>query len=1169
MNEMNEMTTNNENNELNLKYQMKTDKEHILDNPGMYIGSIQNTENDMWVIDDNDSKINEKMVYKKISYIPALLKLFDECIINSRDHVVRMLQTVKNKDEDIFQVSNIDISIDETGLITIMNDGNGIDIAKHEQHNIWIPEMIFGRLRSSTNYNTEEKKITGGLNGLGIKLVFVWSSYSKIETVDYKRKLKYTQEFINNLTVIKEPEITKTKNKPYTKIMFRPDFNRFNIDKLSDDMLGLLKKRVYDISAITNKSVKVKYNNINIPIRNFKNYIELYIPDKSKIIYEEVNERWEYAVSLSLNHEFTQISFVNGINTYNGGKHVDYILNQITKKLVEYIEKKKKIKVNTPSLKEQLILFINCAIENPSFNSQNKDYLTTNISNFGSTCIVSDKVIEKIAKSGIMDTACALTNIKEESKISKKTDGIKSKSIRGIPKLIDANLAGTEKSKDCMLILCEGDSAKAGVVSGLSSSDKDYIGVYPLKGKLLNIRGEGIIKISENKEITEIKKIVGLENGKLYNTIEDIHKYLRYSKILIICDQDHDGSHIKGLIINLFHNSWRSLLNIPGFISFMNTPILKAKKNKDELLFYNEGEYNKWKDETNTKTWNIKYYKGLGTSTGKEFKEYFQNKKIVGFQDVEETDDVIDMVFNKKRANHRKEWLSNYDRKNFLDTSNPFISYKDFINKELIHFSKYDCDRSIPNLMDGLKTSQRKILYSAFKKNLINEIKVSQFSGYVSEHSNYHHGEASLNGAIIGMAQNFVGSNNINLLLPNGQFGTRISGNDSASERYIFTMLSKLTRIIFNPLDDNVLDYLNDDGTIVEPIYYIPIIPMILINGSKGIGTGFSTEILCYNPLFIINYLKDKLNNVFISNSTPPIFIPYYEGFKGSIQPTDDTYKKFIFKGNYEIIDNDKIRVTELPIGLWIDDFKSLLENLCDTNATNKEGKKIPPIIKDYNDNCTDVIIDFIITFHKDKLNDLINIKQEYCNGLEKTLKLYTTYTTTNMHLFDANDKLKKYENVNDIIDDYYIKRLEIYNKRKEYLIDSLEKELEVLINKVNYIQEILNETIDLRRKKNDEIVKILTEKNYKLINDTYNYLIKMPMDSVNHENIEKLNNDFKMKSNTLEIMKNTNIEKMWINELDLLIQEYNLYKTERMNILNTLNTTTSQTKKKLTKSKK
>ena len=1140
--------------DLSQKYQKKTDKQHILDNPDTYIGSIEEVDTDTWIHSDSD----EKIVQKNIRYIPGLYKLFDEGIVNCRDHVIRMKQAVDNNVQNAINVSYIDIQIDDDGTITMINDGNGIDVEKHPEYNIWIPEMIFGHLRTSTNYDKTEKKIVGGKNGFGFKLVLIWSIFGSVETVDHVRGLKYCQTFRNNLDEICPPVITKCKTKPYTKITFKPDYNRLGLGlngtkNLLPDMVALLRKRVYDIAAVTDKTMKIKYNSQLIPVKNFQQYIDMYIGNKqdSARVYEENdgNARWEYAVALSPTHEFIQISFVNGIYTSKGGKHVEYILNQITRKLCAFIEKKKKINVNPNSIKEQLMLFLRCDIENPAFDSQTKDFMNTPSSKFGSNCTVSDKFIEKIAKMGVMDAACALTEIKE-NKAAKKTDGSKTKTIRGIPKLIDANWAGTEKSPQCTIILCEGDSAKAGIVSGLSSEDRNIIGVYPMKGKILNVRGENVKKISENKEIAEIKKILGLETGKTYKNIEDVHKNLRYGKVLFMTDQDDDGSHIKGLGINLFQCEWGSLLEIPGFIGFMNTPILKARKGTQELVFYNNGEYESWKElqiKNNTLDgWKIKYYKGLGTSTGKEFREYFEKKKIVGFEYLNETStNMIDMVFNKKRSDDRKEWLGKYDRASYLDTNKTNVSYDDFINKELIHFSKYDCDRSIPNLMDGLKISLRKILYSAFKKKLTTEIKVAQFSGYVSEHSGYHHGEASLNAAIVGMAQNFVGSNNINLLVPSGQFGTRLQGGkDSASERYIFTYLNNLTRMIYREDDDAILSYLDDDGFLVEPIFYAPIIPMILVNGTKGIGTGFSTDIMCYNPLEIIQYIKNKLNGI----SSEHDFVPYYEGFKGttikinakvdakadaksevkstdndsvsSNKNTSESCTKFLIKGRYEVVGVDKIRITELPIGSWTDDYKELLEAMID--SVDKSGKKITPIVKDYDDMSKDTSVDFIITLTKGKLAELEAVKHEHgCNGIEKAFKLYTLNSTSNMNLFDAKDKLKKYTLVSDIIDDYYITRLEMYQTRKNYLIDAIEKCLVILSNKTRYIKEILDDVIDLRKKSKTEVIKMLTERGYDLqlqnrsqLSDPdldkdsangFNYLIKMSMDSVTSENVDKL----------------------------------------------------------------
>jgi len=1115
-------------------YQKKTDKEHVLDNPDTYTGSMEFTDYDTYVYDDKEDKIN----FKEINIIPGLYKLFDEGIVNCRDHHIRMLQAMDNCKPNIMPLTYIDISISDDGTITMLNDGNGIDIEKHPEYNIWIPEMIFGHLRTSTNYDKSEKKIVGGKNGFGFKLVLIWSEYGEIETVDHIRGLKYHQIFKNNLNIIEKPSITKCKKKPYTKVIFKPDYKRLGIEKLSPDMINLFKRRVYDIAAVTDKKVKVKYNGELIPITNFQQYVDLYIgsKDDTKRIYEASNERWEYAVCIAPKEEFTQVSFVNGIYTGKGGKHVDYLLNQIVKKLTTYIKKKKKIDVKSSTIKEQIMLFLRCDIENPAFDSQTKDYMNTPSSKFGTSCDVSEKFIEKIAKMGIMDKACALTEVKESSEL-KKTDGSKTKSIRGIPKLIDANYAGTNKSDKCTIIFCEGDSAKAGIVSGLSKEDRNVLGVYPMKGKLFNVRGESPKRILENKEVTEIKQILGIESGKEY-TQEIVNTKLRYGKILFMTDQDLDGSHIKGLGINLFDSEWKSLINIPGFIGFMNTPILKAKKGASELKFYNDGEWNSWCSSNSIKGWKIKYYKGLGTSTSKEFKEYFQHKKIVNFVNNDaECNNAIDMVFNKTRANDRKTWLENYDRELYLDTNNTEVTYKNFINREMIHFSKYDCDRSIPNLLDGLKTSQRKILYTAFKRNLTTEIKVAQFSGSVSEISCYHHGENSLNGAIVGMAQDFVGSNNINLLEPKGQFGTRLQGgSDSASERYIHTNLNKLTRNIFTDKDDGILEYIDDDGTLVEPRYYVPIIPMILVNGSKGIGTGFSTDIMCYNPLTIIDYLENSLND----NIEKPDITPYYKNFKGSIIKL--TESKWLFKGCYERTGKKEIRVTELPIGLWTDDYKKYIEELIDGNKTTTKGKKKTVIVKDYNDMSTDIVVDVTIIFSSEnKLDELINKKiDDNSNELEKLLRLYTTKTTTNMHLFDENEKLKKFKTPMEIIDHYIDIRLNTYVKRKKYLIKLLEHETKILINKVKFIKELLNNTLDLRNKKKIDICEMLKNKDYDIIDDDseFKYLIRLPMDSVSEENIEILEKNKDIKVKELNKLIKTKEKDIWLSELTTLKTE-------------------------------
>jgi DNA topoisomerase-2 len=1163
------------------KYQKMSDKEHILKKPDTYIGSIEMAEAETFVYDSATSSIVERAIH----YIPGLYKLFDEGAVNSRDHFVRQEQAIRDSKPNALPVTCIEFEISDDGTISITNDGNGIDVAQHPEHKLWIPEMIFGHLRTSTNYDENKKeKIVGGKNGFGFKLVLIWSSWGRVETVDHVRGLKYIQEFKNNLDEICPPKIAKcTTTKPYTKVSFRPDYARFGVEGLTPDMRALFEKRIYDIAAITDKSVKVKYNGALIPVKHFQQYIDLYIGAKgeTKRIYEAPDPRWEYVVSLAPNGEFQHVSFVNGIYTQKGGKHVEYIMNQIVRKLTEYIKTKKKVDVKPTTIKEQLAIFLRCDIDNPSFSSQSKDELGTAVASFGSTCKVSDDFIEKLAKMGVMDAACALTEVKE-NKAAKKTDGTKTRTIRGIPKLIDANYAGTDKSAQCTIIFCEGDSAKAGIVSGLSREDRNLIGVYPMKGKMMNTRGEPVKKIAENNEIMEIKQILGLEVGRKY-TPDDVKYRLRYGKVLFMTDQDLDGSHIKGLGINMFQSEWPTLTEIPGFIGFMNTPILKAKKGTQEKVFYSEGEYRAWKEASeggvaSTVTtvppsgWITKYYKGLGTSTGKEFKEYFEHKKIVDFTHSGELcDNAIDMVFNKKRADDRKTWLATYSRDRYLDTLQPSVTYTKFINDEMIHFSKYDCDRSIPNLMDGLKISLRKILFSAFKKNLKTEIKVAQFSGYVSEHSGYHHGEASLNAAIVGMAQNFVGSNNINLFEPNGQLGSRLQGGkDSASERYIFTQLNKLTRLIYRNEDDSILTYLDDDGQSVEPIYYVPIIPMVLVNGTKGIGTGFSTEIMCYNPLQIIAYIKHKLAGGASSTSEQipaPTIEPFYKNFKGTIRRVSDT--KYLLKGCYTILDEKKIRITELPVGTWTDDYKKFLENLIEPPHAAAGGKdkdstaNTAPIVKEYNDMSTDTHVDITVTMAANIIKTYSEKAMEYdCNMLEKVLGLYTTQSTTNMNLFDAKEKLVKYSSAEEIADSYSITRLEFYRKRKDALMAGLRKELMTLSNRARYITELLEDTLDLRRKTNKQLVELLKERKYDSMDANsgehggdelssgqgeqgqqgYKYLLKLPMDSVSEENVKKLLNEKERKEKELSELSFKTVEQMWVKDLEELEVEYNKF---------------------------
>lgn len=1122
-------------------YQKKTDREHVLLRPDTYIGDIIKQTEILWIYQ------NDKIEKKSMVYVPGLYKIYDEILVNAWDRTV-----VDNT------CDTIKVNINQTeGLIEVWNNGQGIPIAIHKDYNIYVPELIFGELRSSTNYDDTEKRITGGRNGLGSKVTNIFSSEFTVETLDSENKKRFVQTFSNNMSERTKPKIynIKTENpKSYTKISFKPDLEKFGLTEISDDFVALFKKRVYDLAGCSRNKTKVFFNDERIEVNGFKKYIDLYYPEyASQCIFEE-NDRWQVGIIYIPDNCFEQISYVNGICTYYGGTHVNYIIDAVVKKLIEIIEKKfKGLKIKPNQIKDNLVVFVNSVIENPAFTSQTKEQLKTKPNDFGSTFELSEKAIKKIANSGIIEQVGNLAKFKE-MEVLKKTDGKKVQSVRGIPKLEDAEDAGTKNSYQCKLILTEGDSAKALAMSARKVVGNKFYGIFPLKGKLLNVRDATPKQLTENEEIVNLIKILGLKYKTEYNDV----KQLRYGSILLMTDQDVDGSHIKGLLINFIHYFWPSLLKTNKFITCLATPIVKVSKGKETISFYNLTQYEQWKERThNGIGWTIKYYKGLGTSTAKEAIEYFTDidEKLINYQWLEQpleniysvyNEDAVEklscedgcnesilLAFDKKRADDRKKWLGNYDRNLINEPDNKAVSYVDFVHKEFIHFSNYDVLRSIPTMMDGLKPSQKKVLHGCFLKKLYkDEIKVAQLTGFISEKTSYHHGENSLNQTIVGMAQNFVGSNNINILFPSGQFGTRVLGGaDAASPRYIFTRLNDVTPYIFREEDNPVLNYLEDDGMKIEPEFFVPIIPMVLVNGAKGIGTGYSTDIPNYNPLDIINNLYALLEGKAMKEMKP-----WYRGFKGKIIKKSGTqYEAY---GIYNLTDDTTMEITELPIGTWTTPYKEFLEML-ETGDTGGKKIKLPVKIQKFKDNNTDDNVHFTVFFPEDK-DELYELGQG--KGVNEAFKLIEKINTTNMHLFDCNGRIKKYEGPLEIIEEYANVRLEYYKKRKDYMVGELKKELDILKYKMMFIEYVLSKKIIIERQKKDAIIAKLQEYKFPRLSDnfSYDYLLNMPLYSLTYEKIEELKNKVNNKEEELESLLAITEKDMWKTELDELVVKYN-----------------------------
>lgn len=1908
------------------KYQKLSQREHVLHRPGMYIGSIAKTNEEQWVFDVTQNK----MIKKFVEFSPGFLKIFDEVLTNATDHVTRDAT-----------VTTIKVDYDKkTGEISVWNNGSGIPVVLHKEHNLYVPELIFGHLLSGSNYDDNQQRVGAGTNGIGAKACSIFSKSFIIETIDSDNKKKFVQEYKENMSDKTTPKITSNSSKSYTKITFIPDYKRFGMKGLEDDTCLLINKRVYDCIACTNKNVSIYLNGEKLKGKSFSDYTKYFFDEeKYKVFYESSIQKikgtefiWEYAI-VPHSH-FEQISFVNGNATVQGGKHVDYILYQIVNRLKEMLETKKKLKDVKPSfIKDRLFLFLRTTIVNPSFNSQTKEMLTTPSKDFGCKVEVSDKFIEKIWKSSIIEDIVEFCKVKESLELSKHSvsgdtplllkdennkiviktidkitddftetennndygktnykvwtengwtdiihvmrhksskqmyrilthtgfvdvtedhslltdkiqeispknckvgdvllhsfpefndnsielnlnykemnsielhnyasylkipyyrgtkekiiklieskhieyknqlnitleydntinydeawvmglfwaDGtagiytdkrgytiynfaihntnkkflIKSQEIfskiypnektsiyilerdstrqtkyqlqfngyskieyiikkyinlfyyqtntsitgkgsktkygnkyvpieilnapknirsnflngvycgdgRGhdinvqsikemsieskisaqgiyylgmslgyfvsiqcredkpniftlifgtqyynrnpnkikkiiklgciteyvydletqnhhfhagigrmivhntdgkkknrifVPKLEDALWAGTAKSDQCTLILTEGLSAMTFAMWGRSVVGPEKYGCYPMKGKVLNIRDATMSQLMNNEEINNLKQIIGLQNNKDYKNTSE----LRYGKVMILTDADTDGSHIKGLLVNLFHCWWPSLIKL-NFIQTLRTPIIKAIKGQKVVEFYTEQDYNKWKDNIGTtRGYQIRYFKGLGTSkkedakdTFKRFDElkvdyYYKDKgcdeaillafekdKNVKSTKTDKTDitsddhDSNETIVTLKCSDKRKRWLGQYDKDSYINIKENRISYQDLINKELIHFSIYDNMRSIPSICDGLKPSQRKILYYMLKNNITKVIKVAQLSGYVSAETGYHHGEMSLQQAIIGMAQNFVGSNNINLLYPDGNhgcldpkteiilwngdvkmaseiktgdnligddgnirtvlqitngedimyrintnnkyyivnsehiltlkflkhkkffwkesskswniqyfdinlmkeclkefrtkessnikltynkskmskdvafeqakiflqniqnndifdikvkdflklptttqkkfrsieniscinwkendvpidpyiFGTWIGngnsnghgitsmdeeilnnktipkeyilnskenrlkllagiidtdgsvkfqngipkieisqskrlrhhviksiellchslgyqttiseikydkltkkgesmnlsvisiygndlheipikvprkkinpykrivtshthlfeltcigkgkycgwqldgnerflmnnfiithnsrlngGKDSASPRYIFTRLDDATLKIFNENDSTLLKYLNDDGTSIEPEWYVPVIPMVLVNGCEGIGTGYSTYIPPFNPKDIIANLLRVLEG-----KDPLKMIPYFRGFNGVVEEVKGVEGSYLTRGKWERYSDNGIKITELPVGMWVTVYKEFLESLIVDNSNKKKdttAKKRPNkvVLKDVKNKTRDENDDicFIVEFKSSEDLDLL-IKT---GTLEKELKLIKTFSTNNMYLFGEDLILSKYGNPNDILLDFYDIRLDYYVARKEYMTKKLENELALLKAKVRFIEEYITGKLDINRKSREYINDLLEKAGYPKFGyensevKSYDYLVRMQIVSLTGEKIDELNKQRDEKQRQLDNIKSKTEKDLWKDDLQDILK--------------------------------
>lgn len=1125
--------------------------DHALKRPDMYIGSIKTVK-----LETDTLKSGEKSVSKEtIKYNPGLFHIIREIVSNAIDNKWRSERNGKVMKKFDFE---IDIN---TGTISVTNDGYCIPVKKEEysytdyrtgkvtKEVLYPAETFFGEMLAGTNFDDTKERKTSGLNGLGASVCNVFSKKFIVDHSDGSKR--FLQTYTENGKKRTTPEITPYKKVGYTKISFTPDYDRFNY-KINSKFVDFLRLYCCEVSMITglpinfivvedsSKAEKLTYKDLPKFVKLFhssKNFLHYITPtgDECVLIEGEEND------SDTLN-DISNVSFVNGIRTKDGGVHVDAWRDVIIGPLVRaYNSRKKKdlIKTTAKQLYPYLRLFVKVELDKPSFDSQTKDRLN---SPKPTPLKPKDEDISKILKwdfVSLLEEKLKFFADRKLEKSEKVKPRVKSK------KLTDANEAGRKESAKCTLFITEGDSAKS-LAESLASQlpgGADYHGAFALKGKLLNVTGKTVKKIADNDEISQLQAAIGLVPRTDYSK-EENRKSLRYGKIVFLTDADDDGFHIRGLLANFFWTRFPQLWDRNFFlIASESTPVVKVfdkpSSDKPSRVFYTNVEYKQWAKTESTGKERIEYIKGLASLKSSDIIEIAGNRCTVDYFLGGDEEEYMSTAFDPKKADARKLWITRDMEGDSIYEDVKFVckgeqSLSSYMDTNFLVYSRMSLVRALPSVMDGFKESQRKMFYGLNKMGATSRNKhdtVERLSLTCATLSGYHHGGTSAQGAMTKMTQGFVGSNNIPLLVNYGMTGTRRQGGeDAGAPRYAKTYVDPFSSIIFQNSDSPLLHYLEDDGKPVEPAHYIPIIPMFLVNGQIGIATGYSTKTPNYNPLHLADWILAWLDG---KTNTIERIKPWWRGFTGDVT-LDEKTNKVTVRGKLEKIKSGPKkgwwRITEIPPNMRIDDFKEMVENL------TVKSKDKPALLKDvkmYNgDNSVDVYIlptsDFIPDI--DTKSNPFSILQ--CN-----------ISMNNMHGIDKNGYPRDYKTPEDLLEYWCPIRLTYYVKRKAHLIKSSEYSYRKALNKYKFIEAVKSGELDMNQEEDvleEKMLDLGLEKLGEGEKPTFEYLLSMQMRTImsktKGEEVKKEAD--KIKSYIEEIKGKTESD-MWKEDLETFKSKY------------------------------
>jgi DNA topoisomerase-2 len=608
--------------------------EHVRRRTGMYAGSTELQTASEWVYDP----IEKKMVKRTISYIPALVKVFSEILDNAIDEHRRQ------------PMDSIRVEFDPSGMISVQDSGRGIPVEIHPQTGKYVAETIFSNMRAGSNFNDSEDQQLIGTNGVGSTLTNILSKHFRVESCDGKKLL--TQDFYDGLRERTEPKI-KPDTKNRTKISFVPDYEFFKLQGLDGDHALKMTKKIVDAAAC-NPAVKFYVNGERINVRDFGDYIGLY---SDEYVYDDT-EDWKVGVSAS--DGFEQISFVNSVETYQGGTHVFYVMDQITEAVRAFIKKKHKIEVKPADIRNHMRVYISANVNRPKFSSQTKENMISQPGTYKTTWSVPDKMINKLLKSpiiqSVLDWVTAKSKAAELAELRKAGKDI----AKANPKRVDKFTDAVEKRDRhlCECYFTEGDSARNSIQSARGKNK--LIGSFSLRGKPLNVydtETKEILAPRKNGDMSEFANVMvvtGLQFGETINHVSQ----LRFGKLVVLSDQDLDGFHVTSLVLSFFAKYWPELFKL-GVIYRMNTPLYIATTTKGDVFeFFTEEEYETW--AATAPKHKADYFKGLGGFDTETFERFLENREryLTRITALEAADLAkFELAFSNTEQDARKEWL--------------------------------------------------------------------------------------------------------------------------------------------------------------------------------------------------------------------------------------------------------------------------------------------------------------------------------------------------------------------------------------------------------------------------------------------------------------------------------------------------------------------------------